>query len=193
MGVRMNSIQNTKLVFVGPVGAGKTTAVQTMAEAHCITTDEQASDMTLNQKAQTTVAMDYGVATGQGERRIHLYGTPGQERFSFMWDIITQGSHGVILLLDDARQNPLGDLHFYLKHHREYALSGRMVLGITKVDLSTAGPTVDDYQFELQQAGFSLPIIGADVRQHADVTNLVDLILPAVDQHEQAQKGQRVA
>ena len=83
MGVCMNTSQknqNTKLVFVGPVGAGKTTAVKTMAQAHCVTTDEQASDMTRAQKSQTTVAMDYGLASAQGERRIHLYGTPGQER-----------------------------------------------------------------------------------------------------------------
>jgi len=184
---------NTKLVFVGPVGAGKTTAVKTMAQAHCVTTDEQASDMTQRQKAQTTVAMDYGVASAEGERRIHLYGTPGQERFSFMWDIITQGGDGLILLLDNSRKNPFGDLHFYLNHHQEYACSGRMVLGITKVDLNSEGPSVDDYQFELQQAGFSLEVVGVDVRRHQDVSNLVDLMLPIVDRHEQNQAEQFVA
>ncbi len=42
-----------------------------------------------NKKVKTTVAMDYGTMTLDAKEKIHLYGTPGQERFNFMWDILT--------------------------------------------------------------------------------------------------------
>ena len=51
--------------------------------------------------------MDYGLIQLDENTKIHLYGTPGQERFDFMWDILSQGSMGLILLLDNTRGNPL--------------------------------------------------------------------------------------
>ena len=61
-----------------------------------IKTDEAASDMTKTRKAGTTVAMDYGVMHLDDGEKIHLYGTPGQARFDFMWDILTTGGIGLI-------------------------------------------------------------------------------------------------
>lgn len=80
-------MSNHKIIFTGPVGTGKTTAISSISDSPVIRTDEQASDMTKDRKQETTVAMDYGVMILGDNERIHLYGTPGQERFSFMWDI----------------------------------------------------------------------------------------------------------
>ena len=55
--------------------------------------------MTINRKRTTTVALDYGLMKLDAGERIHLYGTPGQERFDFMWDILTKGGLGVVLRL----------------------------------------------------------------------------------------------
>ena len=173
-------MRNTKLIFVGPVGAGKTTAVQTMASASLLATDEQASDMTRQRKQMTTVAMDYGIVA-DGTRRLHLYGTPGQERFSFMWDIVTQGGDGLILLLDNSRPRPFQDMHFFLRQYQPYAQCGKIVLGVTKTDLAQQGPSVDDYQEELCKAGLNLAVAAADVRQKAQVSRLIDLLLPFAD------------
>ncbi|RLW67194.1 MAG: GTP-binding protein, partial [gamma proteobacterium symbiont of Stewartia floridana] len=62
-----------KIIFSGPVGAGKTTAIQSISDILPVTTDEQASDMTRNLKNGTTVAMDYGLIKLPGTERIHLY------------------------------------------------------------------------------------------------------------------------
>ena len=70
-----------KIIFAGPVGAGKTTAIGAISDIPPITTDAVASDMTANRKPNTTVAMDYGLMKLDGLERVHLYGTPGQERF----------------------------------------------------------------------------------------------------------------
>ena len=71
-------------------------------------------------KGHTTVAMDYGVIRLDEDTKVHLYGTPGQERFNFMWEILSKGSMGLILLLDNTRANPLKDLTFFLDASKGY-------------------------------------------------------------------------
>ena len=83
-----------KIIFTGPVGVGKTTAIAALSDEPPVQTDASASDMTAVRKGYTTVAMDYGLIQLDENTKIHLYGTPGQERFDFMWDILSQGSMG---------------------------------------------------------------------------------------------------
>ncbi|MDO9238739.1 MAG: ATP/GTP-binding protein, partial [Methylicorpusculum sp.] len=103
-----------KILFTGPVGAGKTTAINSISDVPPIKTDAAASDMTKARKPSTTVAMDYGLIHLAGGEKIHLYGTPGQERFDFMWDILVTGGIGLILLLDNTRSDPFQDMKFFL-------------------------------------------------------------------------------
>ncbi|RKZ90665.1 MAG: GTP-binding protein, partial [Gammaproteobacteria bacterium] len=84
-----------KIIFTGPVGAGKTTAITSISDVPPVGTDASASDMTKKRKGSTTVAMDYGILKLDGGEQIHLYGTPGQERFDFMWEILTTGGLGL--------------------------------------------------------------------------------------------------
>ena len=76
-----------KIIFTGPVGVGKTTAIAALSDDPPVQTDASASDMTQDRKGHTTVAMDYGVIRLDEHTKVHLYGTPGQERFDFMWII----------------------------------------------------------------------------------------------------------
>ena len=103
-----------KIIFTGPVGVGKTTAIAALSDDPPIKTDARASDMTTSMKSHTTVATDYGVIHFDENTKVYLYGTTGQERFDFMWDILSQGSMGLVLLLDNTRSNPLKDLKFFL-------------------------------------------------------------------------------
>lgn len=112
-------MKENKIIFTGPVGVGKTTAISALSDEPPVQTDASASDMTLVRKGYTTVAMDYGVIHLDEEVKVHLYGTPGQERFNFMWEILSQGSMGLVLLLDNTRTNPLKDLQFFLEAFRE--------------------------------------------------------------------------
>ncbi|MCK5814246.1 MAG: ATP/GTP-binding protein, partial [Cocleimonas sp.] len=89
------SVVNRKIIFTGPVGSGKTTAIVSISDIAPVTTDQSASDMTQKRKRNTTVAMDYGVINVSENERVHLYGTPGQERFDFMWNILTKGGIGL--------------------------------------------------------------------------------------------------
>ena len=101
-------MRENKIIFTGPVGVGKTTAIAAISDEALVQTDASASDMTLDRKRNTTVAMDYGAISLDEDTKVHLYGTPGQERFNFMWEILSQGSMGLVLLLDNARTKLLG-------------------------------------------------------------------------------------
>ena len=104
-----------KIIFTGPVGAGKTTAINSISDLPPIKTDASASDMAKYRKASTTVALDYGVMNLPGGEKLHLYGTPGQERFDFMWDILVTGGIGLVLLLDNTRADPFQDMRFFFR------------------------------------------------------------------------------
>ena len=105
-------MKENKIIFTGPVGVGKTTAIAALSDDPPVKTDARASDMTLVRKGHTTVAMDYGVIRLDEDTKVHLYGTPGQERFNFMWEILSKGSMGLILLLDNTRADSLRKLSF---------------------------------------------------------------------------------
>ncbi|WP_045235208.1 GTP-binding protein [Deinococcus pimensis] len=85
-----------KLVISGPVGAGKTTFVQTLSETEVIATEAVPSEDI--GKPSTTVAFDYGTLRLE-DQELHLYGTPGQDRFDFMWDVLAQDALGLVMLV----------------------------------------------------------------------------------------------
>ena len=176
----MSTMSNKKIIFTGPVGAGKTTAIQSISDVPIVSTNEEATDMTADRKPQTTVAMDYGrINIGENEK-IHLYGTPGQERFSFMWDILTKGALGLILLLDNSRDNPQQDLKFYTNAFKDFIEKGDLIIGVTRMD-EVNSPSIIDYRTWLQELSISAPVFTVDARERQDVSSLVEALLYSLD------------
>ena len=174
------STEHKKIIFTGPVGAGKTTAIQTMSDIPIISTNEDASDMTKDRKSQTTVAMDYGCINIGNKEKIHLYGTPGQERFSFMWEILAKGALGVVLVLDNSRDNPQQDLKFYANAFKKFINKGEIVIGITHID-DVKNPTIDEYRKWLDELSIDAAVFGVDARTRTDVSSLVQALLFSLD------------
>ncbi len=175
-----NLMNQYKIIFTGPVGAGKTTAITTISDAPPIKTDAAASDMTKNRKPSTTVAMDYGVMNLAGGEKIHLYGTPGQERFDFMWDILTVGGIGLILLLDNTRDYPFKDMKFFLDAFDKFINQTGVAIGVTQMDLNNK-PSIDEYHAQLHSQGLKLPVFSVDAREKNDVSLLVQALLFSLD------------
>jgi len=169
-----------KIIFTGPVGAGKTTAIESISDVPPIKTDASASDMTKTRKASTTVAMDYGIMNLAGGEKIHIYGTPGQERFDFMWDILTTGGIGLILLLDNTRADPFQDMKFFLDSFEKFIADTNVAIGVTQMDLSNK-PTINDYHIQLQGMGIKPPVFSVDARVKNDVSLLVQSLLYSLD------------
>src|SRR5690606_33434332 len=119
-------------------------------------------------KEETTVALDYGEVTLDTGEKLHLYGTPGQVRFEFMWKVLAQGALGVVVLMDNSRRDPLGDLKQYLEAFRALIPAGRVVVAIGRMDTHPQ-PSLDDYIDHLSAMGYFLPAMPADVRRREDV------------------------
>lgn len=96
-----------KIVVTGPFSAGKTTLIRTISEITVLSTETDITDATRSRKAETTVAMDFGRITIDRDLVLYLFGTPGQERFDFMWEILGEGMLGYILLIDASREDSL--------------------------------------------------------------------------------------
>lgn len=173
-------MRDHKIIFTGPVGAGKTTAIASISDIEPVVTDRAASDMTRNQKAATTVAMDYGLMKLRGGDRIHLYGTPGQERFDFMWDILSNGGIGLILLINNTRPDPFRDLEFFLSAFDDFISETQVAVGVTRMDCSDQ-PKIADYHRSLKYRAMKIPVFEVDARRKADVSLLIEALLFALD------------
>ncbi len=174
----------SKIIVTGPVGAGKTTAIQSVSDIEPIKTDVVSSDGYKKGKKQTTVAIDYGVMNFSDNKKLHLYGTPGQERFDFMWDILIVGGDGLILLLDNTRESPFLDMHFYLNAFKDFISGTSVVIGVTQMDLKSE-PKIRDYQNQLDHSFIKPAVFSIDARDKNDVSRLVQAIFPSVNQKSQ--------
>lgn len=110
-----------KIVVTGPFAAGKTTLIRTISEITVLSTERGISDETRSRKSDTTVAMDFGRITIDRELVLYLFGTPGQERFDFMWEILGEGMLGYVLLLDGERPESLDEATAILEAFRRMA------------------------------------------------------------------------
>ncbi len=129
-----------KILVTGPVGAGKTTLVGALSATPVVATDE-VSSVDIG-KATTTVAFDYGRCEVAG-RRVHLFGTPGQTRFGFMWETLSPGAHGVVLLVPADRSADASAARHILGVVRAVR-PVPLVVGLTRYDLAADALTPAD-------------------------------------------------
>lgn len=163
------------ILFMGPVGAGKSKAIHTISDIEVVNTDARATDETQLIKSGTTVSMDVGMLQLGGGDKLRLYGAPGQARFDFMWDILLAQSKGVILTLNHNRPDSLADLEQYLCAIEERTLRRKIpiVIGVTHTDLQPDRP-INIYQEHLQRRGCTAcdvlpPVLEMDARDKKHV------------------------
>ncbi len=113
--------QAVKVVVTGPFAAGKTTLIRTISEITVLSTERGVTDSTRRRKAETTVAMDFGRITIDRDLVLYLFGTPGQDRFDFMWEILGEGMIGYLLLVDADREDSVDEAQGILAAFRTMA------------------------------------------------------------------------
>jgi len=90
-----------KIVITGPFNSGKTEFIKTISDIPVVSTEKRITTEDRGIKAETTVAMDFGRVTLDGET-LYLYGTPGQTRFDFMWEILSGEMNAFVVLVDST-------------------------------------------------------------------------------------------
>ncbi len=165
-----------KFIFTGPPGVGKSTAISTVSEFPPVVTDVLATDELSDIKEQTTAALDFGEITLEDGEKVRLYGTPGQGRFSFMWEILIEGGLGLVILIDNSRADPLADLDIYLENFSEFIRDTGAVIGVTRM-ASHPQPDLDAFAAHLERQGLALPVLEVDIRRAEDVVQLLDVLM----------------
>ena len=165
------------LVVTGTVGAGKTTFIRSVSEIEVVDTDRKATDDVANLKQNTTVSMDFGTLQFGDEMALHIYGTPGQTRFDFMWEILIERAHAYVLLIAAHRPSEFHHARRIMNFMNRQAQIP-MIIGLTHSDCEGAWSTEDialalGYQEITQQP----PIVLVDANDGESVAmSLVTLV-----------------
>ncbi len=114
-------MQTVKMVVTGPFNSGKTSFIGSVSEIPVVRTERKISDGTRHVKEQTTVAMDFGRITIDRDLALYLFGTPGQKRFDFMWEILSEGMLGFVVIVDSSRPETFREARRILDTFRGYS------------------------------------------------------------------------
>lgn len=129
--------QTVKIVVTGPFNAGKTELIRSVSEIEVVNTEKKVTSESEKVKYSTTVAMDFGRITVDNDLVLFLFGTPGQKRFDFMWEILSEGMLGFIVMVDSTRPETFREARGILETFRAYAPTPYIVVA-NKQDMAEA-------------------------------------------------------
>jgi uncharacterized protein len=122
-----------RLIVTGTVGAGKSTFIRSVSEIEVVDTDTRATDEVTLLKKNTTVTLDFGRLSFGPDMVLHLYGTPGQSRFDFMWDMLIRRGHAYILLVAAHRPGEFRQARKIITFMNQ-RVQIPMIIGLTHTD-----------------------------------------------------------
>ena len=162
-------MQSVKVVITGPFDAGKTTFIRSVSEITVLSTERQVTG-TAEGDGETTVAMDFGRITVSDDVVLYLFGTPGQSRFSFMWQTLSEGMLGFVLLVDASRPETFSDAREMIGFFTERS-NVPFVVAANKVDADEVGRLRDTrLQLDLDP---SVPLLPMDARGRDSVKSVL--------------------
>ncbi len=169
-----------KVVVTGPYDAGKSTFIRTISEITVLSTERAVSG---DDDATTTVAMDFGRITVANDLALYLFGTPGQQRFEFMWDILAEGMLGFVLMLDPAGADGMVEARRIQETFTDMA-DVPHVVAINKATGDDAA-VIADVRARLEVPD-TVPVVACDARERDDVKRVLVALLEQVRDHVRA-------
>jgi small GTP-binding protein len=182
-------MQTVKMVVTGPFSSGKTQFIRTISEIDVVSTERRiTSDAESSVKDDTTVAMDFGRITVDDDLVLYLFGTPGQRRFDFMWEILAEGMLGFIVLVDSARPETFREARSILETFRAFAPTPYIVAA-NKQDMEDAWE-VDDLKVALRLEE-GVKMLGCVANEKDKVKNILLELLFSILAEIEEREGQQ--
>ena len=177
--------QTVKIVVTGPFNAGKTEMIRSVSEIEVVSTEKRVTAEPEKVKNTTTVAMDFGRITVDNDLVLFLFGTPGQRRFDFMWEILSEGMLGFIVMVDSTRPETFREARIILETFRAYAPTPYIVVA-NKQDLPEAW-SVEDIRLALRLDA-SIKLLPCIATKKSSVkTALLELLYAILEEMETPQ------
>jgi len=176
----MDAFLTAKLVFAGPVGAGKSTAIATLAESPPVSTEMPLLDAVSGDKTTTTVALDFATSVLDDGTPLFLYGLPGQDHFEFMRGIVMEGAVGALIMLDaraaDIATTCIGWIDALSAIDKQLPVA----FGVTHSDLAPEF-SLHPVRMAMRERGLAVPVFTVDARDRGHMAHLVRALLTSLE------------
>ncbi len=172
-----------KIIVTGSFNSGKTEFIRRISEIEPVTTDKRVTEKELKEiKALTTVAMDFGRLTVDDDIVLHIYATPGQERFKFIYPILLKNALALIILGDITDRKSIKAIN---KYYKDFFKLKRLptVIALTKVDLPNRLPD-EEISRLLEDIPNSVPILKINATDKEDVKKTLLFALEQLEDEE---------
>ena len=169
-----------KVAFIGSVGSGKTTIIESLSSIHTVNTDVQSSvDIG---KEMTTVGIDYGHITINNETTLGLYGVPGQRKYTLIWDFVKNGLWALCILVKNNDPESMAEITHLIEYF-EVSKGMPCVIGVTHADQGCDQNTLKQINAILDQYDLHIPVYTIDPRQRSSA-NLIMQTMIALEEVE---------
>lgn len=181
-------MQALKIVITGSYSAGKTQFIRTISDIETVSTDYAVTlDEERALKRETTVALDFGTIAITEKLNLYLFGTPGQERFDFMWEHLSLGCLGYVVMVDSTRPGHFAETQRLMARFAEIT-DAPFVVAANKQDDPTALPVT--YVRRRLGLPLSVPVMPCTASERASVKQvLLGLLKHIAARHQVTQEA----
>lgn len=174
-------MQVLKIVITGAYAAGKTHFIRTISDIDLLSTEYEVSDPDEQQlKHETTVALDFGTIAIAENVTLYLFGTPGQERFEFMWEHLSIGCLGYVVLIDSCRPAHFAETQRLMARFAQLT-SAPFVVAANKQEDPTALPLA--YIRKRLQLPYEIPLLPCTAIDKESVKAVLLALLAQIEKH----------